>query len=163
MNLATLNAHDWTPVLNKWGLWLADWTGDATGSTVNTTKTVVMLQYADGPTYDRDEWYGTVEQFKAYGWGNHNTQPTPTPPQEVPSEPTPTPDPVPTQPSEPATPPPTETPQPPADQGQEPAPVPTPNPTPETPTPSKVVIPEPTYFKLWELFVAIFKKLIGKK
>lgn len=75
MNLNTLNLHDWSSVLARWGLWLADWTGDPSGSTVNTKATIVMLQYADGPVYDHDEWYGTVEQFKKYGWGGAPTPP----------------------------------------------------------------------------------------
>lgn len=53
----------------------------------------------------------------------------------------------------------------------EPAPVNTPDPIPvleapapaSTPvTPAKVVV-DPTYYKIWELIVAIFKKLIGRK
>lgn len=78
MNLSTLNAHDWSPVLARWGLWLAEWDINPDGSTINTTHTVVMLQYSDGPAYDHDEWYGTVEQFKKYGWAE-NAAPVPAP------------------------------------------------------------------------------------
>lgn len=83
--------------------------------------------------------------------------PAPQPTPEVPSEPTP--DPVP--------------------EPQAPAPVPDPSPLPEPdvpavpgtvitptenqPTPPKVVVPDPTYYKIWELIVALFKKLIGRK
>lgn len=122
MNLNTLNHYDWSPVLAKWGLWLADWTGDPTGSTVDTDKTVVMLQYNDGPTYDRDEWYGTIEQFKKYGWQGASA-PTPQPPT------TPAPDPTPPTTEPPTTPPPVE-------------PDPTPDPDPSTP-PTTTPQPQP--------------------
>lgn len=67
MNLSTLNAHDWAPVLKNCGLWLADWNNDPKG-TIQTNYTYVMQQYNDGPNYDHDEWYGTLAEFKDYGW-----------------------------------------------------------------------------------------------
>lgn len=93
MNLATLNAHDWTPVLQRWGLWLAEWDINPDGSTINTTRTVVMLQYSNGPEYDHDEWYGTVEQFKKYGWPD-NAGPAPAPTTTTTEAPAPTPEPT---------------------------------------------------------------------
>lgn len=116
LNLATLSAHDWTPVTNNCGLWLADWNNDPAG-TIDTPYTYVMQQYNDGPNYDHDEFFGTVDQFKAYGW--HAAAPAPTPPIVVPPEPTP----------EPPTP--------------DPGPItpPTPEPTPPDPTPTP---PKPT-------------------
>lgn len=105
MNLSTLNAHNWQPVLDRWGLWLAEWDIAPDGSTIKTTHTVVMLQYADGPVYDHDEWYGTVEQFKKYGWPAPAPAPTTTTTTTQAPEPTtttttvapdPTPDPDPT-------------------------------------------------------------------
>lgn len=128
MNLNTLQLHNWDTVLTKCGLWLADWNNDPSG-TINTGGHVyVMQQYADGPVYDRDEWYGTVEQFDKYGW--HAAAPAPPTP--------PTPAPTPPPPSVP-TPPPTPTPVPP------PAPVP---PTP-TPTPPSVPAPNPPPHMNW--------------
>jgi len=98
MNLNTLNSYDWIPVLNNCGLWLADW-AVSPDQTIPTLHTYVMQQYSDGPKYDHDEWFGTVEEFKAYGW--HSTAPTPqpipepippvTPPVVPPVEPTPPP------------------------------------------------------------------------
>lgn len=79
MNLSTLMAHDWTPVLKNCGLWLADWTGSPNAN-INTGKyTYVMQQYNDGPGYDRDIFFGTVEQFKKYGWPAPAPTPAPTP------------------------------------------------------------------------------------
>lgn len=124
MNLATLNAHDWTPVLERWGLWLADWNDptDPTGGTINTTKTVVMLQYSDGPIYDHDEYYGTLQSFKSYGWGAPVASPAPAPTPEPTPPAVPVPAPVTPVTTPPVTEPPTE-------------PVSTPDPTPvETPT-----------------------------
>lgn len=133
MNLATLNAHDWSLVLSKWGLWLADWTGDPSGATVNTDKTVVMLQYNDGPTYDRDEWYGSIEQFKAYGW-QPATAPAPAPAPEPSPSPTPPEPPVLPTPPTPEPIPPTDTPPPVPEPPVEPTPGPTPPPS-TTPVP----------------------------
>jgi len=77
MNLSTLMAHDWSPVLAKWGLYLADWNNNPAG-TINTGgKVYVMQQFNDGPNYDHDEWFGTLDDFHAYGW--HTPQPAPAP------------------------------------------------------------------------------------
>lgn len=75
MNLSTLNAHDWDAVLALCGLWLADWSVSP-NATIPTNHTYVMQQYSDGPVYDHDEWFGTVEEFDKYGY--HANQPTPT-------------------------------------------------------------------------------------
>lgn len=74
MNLATLSAHDWSGPLSKWGLWLADW-AVSPNANIPTHYTYVMQQYSDGPNYDHDAWFGTVDQFKAYGY--HAPQPAP--------------------------------------------------------------------------------------
>lgn len=76
MNLSTLNAHNWDALLQKCGLWLADW-AVSPEATIPTNHTYVMQQYSDGPNYDHDEWFGTVEEFDRYGF--HANQPTPTP------------------------------------------------------------------------------------
>ena len=94
MNLATLNAHDWSAPLAKWGLWLADW-AVSPDANVPTNYTYVMQQYSDGPNYDHDAFFGSVDQFKAYGF--HAAQPVPAPvtvPTPV-TEPAPTPAPTP--------------------------------------------------------------------
>ena len=67
MNFATLKAYNWDSVLTNSGLWLADW-AVSPNDTIPTNHTYVMQQYSDGPSYDHDEWFGTIDQFKAYGW-----------------------------------------------------------------------------------------------
>lgn len=68
MNLSTLNAHDWSGPLSKWGLWLADWNNDP-NATIPTRYPYVMQQYSDGPGYDHDEYFGpSLASFDAYGW-----------------------------------------------------------------------------------------------
>ena len=114
MNLNTLNSYDWSPVLANCGLWLADWNGDP-NATIPTLHTYVMQQYSDGPIYDHDEWFGTVDEFKAYGYHAPNAPaPTPTPaPTPPPPAPTPAPAPAPAPaplPSPPVVTPPTPTP-----------------------------------------------------
>lgn len=91
MNLATLQAHDWTPVLNDCGLWLADW-AVSPDANIPTIHTYVMQQYSDGPNYDHDAWFGTVDQFKAYGY--HTPKPQDATPGSLPPQPEPTPAPV---------------------------------------------------------------------
>ena len=99
MNLSTLNTYNWSPVLTNCGLWLADWNGNPSG-TVNTSHTYVMQQYSDGPNYDHDSWFGTIDEFKAYGW-HIPVAPAPAPPTPPPA-PVPTPEPTPP-PSDPST------------------------------------------------------------
>jgi hypothetical protein len=91
MNLSTLNAHDWTPISNC-GLWLADW-AVSPDATIPTSHVYVMQQYSDGPNYDHDAWFGTVDQFKAYGYHAPVVAPAPepTPAPEPPVAPTPAP------------------------------------------------------------------------
>lgn len=81
INLATLKAYNWTPVLNNCGLWLADWTNNP-DSIINVGyHGYVMLQYSDGPNYDHDEWEYDLETFKKYGWPQavSPAQPSPAP------------------------------------------------------------------------------------
>jgi len=75
MNLSTLNAYNWDQVLSTCGLWLADWNDDP-NATISTVHTYVMQQYSDGPNYDHDEWFGTIEQFNAYGYHAPQSRPT---------------------------------------------------------------------------------------
>lgn len=148
MNTSTENAYDWTPVINQnVGLWLADYRySPDENCPVKHWPTYVMHQYTSTP-YDKDAFFGTVDQFKAYGYHTTTSVPVETPtPEATPDVPAPTPEPTP----EPA-----------------PAPAVTPPPTPEPGTslnPPKVVVPEPhTYFTLRQLCVAILKRLFGVK
>jgi len=77
MNLNTLNSYDWSPVLTNCGLWLADW-AVSPDANIPTTKIYVMQQYSDGPNYDHDAWFGSVDQFKKYGY-HAPTPPAPNP------------------------------------------------------------------------------------
>lgn len=139
MSLSTLNSYDWSSVLNNCGLWLADW-AVSPDATIPTHYMYVMQQYSDGPNYDHDAWFGTIEQFKAYGY--HAPQPTPEPLPEpqptpvLPPDPVPTPQPIPPVPA--------------------PTPVVVPNPIPE---PVVVVNPKQS---LLRRFVAFTNKLIDK-
>lgn len=78
MSLSTLNAYDWSAVLQNCGLWLADWNGNP-GGTISTKYTYVMQQYSDGPVYDHDEWFGTVAAFQKYGYHAPVVDTTPAP------------------------------------------------------------------------------------
>jgi lysozyme len=105
INLATLRAYDWSPVLNNCGLWIAAWTGDPNIDVNTGGHPYVVHQYRGAPL-DLDAVWLTMDQFKRYGY--HTPQPAPTPaPQPVPvptpapaPAPTPTPIPVPVEPSE---------------------------------------------------------------
>jgi lysozyme len=94
VNLSTLRAHDWSPVLANCGLWLAAWNGNPEVD-INTGGVPYVMQQYQGSPLDRDAWFGTLDQFKAYGY--HTAAPAPAPePAPVPvSEPAPVPTPVP--------------------------------------------------------------------
>lgn len=128
MNLATLKAYDWLPVLDNCGLWLADWIGTPNGTIDSGKYTYVMQQYNDGPVYDHDVFFGTIDQFKKYGWPAPAPAPAPAPT----SAPAPEPAPVP---SHAPAPEPTPTP-------VEPAPQPEPAPLPPVPAPKPVTKPK---------------------
>lgn len=130
INLATLNAHDWSTILSTCGLWLAAWNNDPEATLTN--KPYVMHQYTSNGNVpgiagrvDLDMWFGTKEQFNKYGYHKPipipTPQPVPIPPVIIPPDPvpTPTPNPDPT-----------------------PAPIPTPKPDP-TPIPIPPT-PQPT-------------------
>lgn len=84
MSLSTLNAFDWSAVLAKWALWLADW-AVSPQATIPTTHVYVMQQYSDGPNYDHDEWFGTLAEFDAYGWHAPVSDPIATTPAPAPA------------------------------------------------------------------------------
>lgn len=74
MNLSTLRAHDWNPVLNNCGLWVAAW-GVNPDNNLNTGRVYVAHQFQGSPL-DTSAWFGTVDQFKKYGY-QPATQPPP--------------------------------------------------------------------------------------
>lgn len=130
MNTSTENTYDWSPVINlNVGLWVADYRyGPEDNVPIKHWPTYVMHQYTSTP-FDHDAWFGTVDQFKAYGY--HNAQPAPVPDPQPTPVPVPDPEPVPTPTPEPApTPDPIEPPTPEPTPQPEPTPVPTPQPTP---------------------------------
>lgn len=113
-NGSTWNAHDWSPVTKNCGVWVAWYGMDPEGNLPVGGKMYVMHQYTSSGSVagiagrvDMDAWFGTLDQFKKYGY---HAPPAPTP------APTPTPTPVP---------PPTPVP--------DPVPTPTPNPDPTPP------------------------------
>ncbi len=77
MNLSTLDAYDWSPVLQDSGLWLADW-AVAPDANVPTNHAYIMQQYNDGPWCDHDAVFMTVGQFKEYGYHSQLVPPAPT-------------------------------------------------------------------------------------
>jgi len=121
-NGARVNQYDWSPVLSNCGLWIA-WYGMDPEGTLPIHYPYVMHQYTSSGSMpgvagrvDLDAWFGTLAQFKKYGY-----QPTPAPTPDSTPEPTPIPppDPVPT-----------------------PTPEPTPNPDP-SPDPIPEPVPRP--------------------
>jgi GH25 family lysozyme M1 (1,4-beta-N-acetylmuramidase) len=144
INLATLNAYNWDALLRNCGLWLAAWNNDP--NAVLTNKFYIMHQYSNAGSVpgvpsrvDLDMFFGTVEQFKQYGYQ------APPPPSPVP---------VPTPPPEPPviTPPPTPTPSP------DPTPPPAPNPAPQ---PEPVPVPPSQESTLLEWLTNLIKKILG--
>lgn len=91
MNGSTATSHDWSPVFANCGLWVANWNNNPDGPAV-VPMTYVMHQYtSDGSVpgiagrVDLDAWYGSVDQFKKYGFH----APTPVPPVVTPPPVTP--------------------------------------------------------------------------
>lgn len=87
MNLSTLRSQNWDPVLANCGLWVAAWGVDPENDLNTGGKTYVMHQYtSDGSVagiagrVDMDAWFGTVDQFKQYGYQATDPAPTPPPP-----------------------------------------------------------------------------------
>lgn len=87
INLATLRAHDWSPVLKNCGLWIAAWTGDPNVDIDTGGRPYVVHQYRGAPL-DLDAVWLTRDQFNKYGY--HVKQDTPAPtPSPIPSAPPP--------------------------------------------------------------------------
>lgn len=119
IDISRLNAHDWSPVLQNCGLWLAAPSyGFDQNAPVNNVYVAQQGPIVNG--VDSDMWFGTLEELKTYGYK------TPTPPNE-PVELPPTPEPSPT---------PNTTPPPPAEVAPAPAPS-----VPETPVVETVTLP----------------------
>ena len=170
MSASVTTSADWSSVANDTALYCAGYparfdvrnppvpAADGSDMTYHTGAFpyATIWQYTSSAgTLDRNIAYMTPQAWHSFAIGDRN----------VPA-PTPTPDPTPAEPSEPPVEEPTPSTDTPASPVEEPSPVPTPDPTPEEPTeqtPPKVIVPKPAYYKLWELIVAIFKKLIGKK
>lgn len=122
-NGSTINSHDWSPVRNNCGTWVA-WYGQDPEGNLPISGPYVAHQYTSSGSVpgiagrvDMDAWFGSLDQFKLYGYQPSGPAPEPTPePQPIPP-PQPVPDP----------------PQP------EPTPEPTPDPAPAPPAP----IPDP--------------------
>lgn len=146
LNISTTNAYDWSPVLNNCGLYIAapsyGW-----DDTIPVKYPVVMQQgpYIADPgisgNIDSDMWFGTLDQFKQYGY--HPAGATPAP--EPKPAPDPVPDPIPVPPPAPA-----------------PAPEPTPDPTP-TPEPHPTPPPatSPSGNSLFSWVSNLFSKLVS--
>lgn len=101
INLATLNAHNWSGVLKNSGLWLAAWNNNP--NAMLTNHPYVMHQYTSSGSVpgingrvDLDMWFGTLAQFQKYGYHKPITPaPKPTPKPVPPPKPAPTPTPTP--------------------------------------------------------------------
>ena len=141
--LVTLN---WQPLVNmNIGLWVAHYgVSPDDNMNVGAFPTYIMHQYTSSGSVpgiagrvDLDAWFGSVDQFKKYGFQPNTPAPVPTPAPPAP-EPVPVPEP---------TPPPVPVPDP------VPVPEPTPIPTPEpTPEPTPPVEPQ-TLFELIKQWV----------
>lgn len=123
LNISTTNAYDWSPVLTNCGLYIAapsyGW-----DDTIPVGWPVVMQQ---GPyirdngisgNIDSDMFFGTIDQFKAYGFHAAGAIQPDTPATPAPEDPLPTP-------------------------VAPPVPNPTPEPTPAPETPTKPTAPVP--------------------
>lgn len=103
LNQSLATSYDWSPVVDAgYGLWLASYTFDPNINTGETGKWPFMAlqQWSDkqlvpgieGDT-DGDVFFGTAEQFKAYGYHNPaltaNPQPVSNPSTPIESVPTP--------------------------------------------------------------------------
>lgn len=92
INASTCNAYDWSPILANCGLWVADY---AVSPTVNVPikYTYIAQQYTDTP-YDKDKFFGSIDELKAYGYkvpvATPAASPAPSAPPVAPSSPTPT-------------------------------------------------------------------------
>lgn len=166
MSASVTGIADWSSVASDYALWCAGYpnafnvlnppTPASDGSDMpydtHAWPYATIWQYTSSAgTLDRDIAYMTPEAWVRFATPVHQQpspmpapEPAPQPTQPVETEPAPSPvDPTPVTPI------------------QEPTPTPVND---RAPNPEKVVVPEPhKYFTLWELIVAIWKKLTGLK
>lgn len=148
MNMSTANSYDWSSVFNNCGFWCA--------APSYGFDDVLPVKYAciaqQGPVVNRedtDAFFGTLDQFKAYGYHVHNDPvPPPTPP-EAPEPTSPAPTPSESAPTPAPTPPPVES-------GDSSSPSPSPEPTPSPSKPSNQT-------SFWQKLLALLRALIGLK
>ncbi len=84
LNLATVKAHDWSPVINgNYGLWLAKWDYNSTAAAPATPwPTVAMRQYSNKENIaglnpvDGDVFYGDRNTYIRYGYKGGSPMPT---------------------------------------------------------------------------------------
>jgi len=180
IDIDRLNRFNWSPVLKNCGLWCAAPSFSFTAKL--PIKYPVIAQ--QGPIVngvDTDAFFGTLTQFKKYGY--HKPAAKPAPVKETPSAPTKPVTTTPPKPSKPSVTPPKAPVQP--TKPVQPAPVqppvevkPAPTAPAQAPAPSKIntappvaspphttpsLAQETLLTKLWQLFVAIIKKLFGAK
>lgn len=158
INLSTLRAYDWSPVLANCGLWIAAWTGDPNVN-VNTGGHPYVVHQWQGSPLDRDAVWLTMEQFNAYGF--HANQPTPSPEPTTTTTEAPTPDPTTTTTTAdvPAQPDPTTT----TTTTEEPQPVPSTTTTTAAPATPGDPIKQNWVTAVINWFIAIINYLRGKK
>ncbi len=166
-NLSRLNEFDWSPVTQNCGVWVAAYSYSP-NTDLPTKYAYIMHQYSStgsvpgiAGNVDMDMFYGTVEQWKKYGWH----APVVAPPAPVPT-PAPVEPPKPVEPpviktppvvvTPPVTPPPKTTPS----QPVEPT-----KPTQPTQTPvSEIKTPQTPLIKVWwEFILRIINIILRKK
>ena len=129
-----LNSYDFSSLLQKCGLWVADYSISPDGDVPTNGHNYIMHQYQGSPL-DTSASYISVDVLKKYGYHAAVPAPIPTPTPPAP-EPTPTPEP---------TPPPIPVP--------DPVPIPTPEPTP-VPEPTPTPLPQQSLFELIKQWVS---------
>jgi lysozyme len=99
-NGSTMNAHDWTPVTTNCGRWVA-WYDRSPEDDLPVPSPYVMHQFTSSGSVpgiagrvDLNAWFGSLDQFKAYGY--HAAGPAPVLPAPIPGPiPAPAPEPIP--------------------------------------------------------------------
>lgn len=83
-NGSTWNAYNWSPVTNNCGVWVAWYDRDPEGTLPVGGKVYVMHQYTSSGSVpgiagrvDLDAWFGTLDQFKKYGYKPSTPPPKP--------------------------------------------------------------------------------------
>ncbi len=89
---AMLNDYKFDKVLEKCGLWIADYTVSPDADVPTNGRSYLAHQFQGSPL-DTNALFISLETLKKYGW--HGIQPQPDPPAPVPPTPVPEPEPVP--------------------------------------------------------------------